>query len=362
MRVARLLGQKHPYPSPMLTLAEFDALLQRYLAGQSLPAEQRLVARWSQQLDELASPLLLPEQLAEARTAMWQRIVELTAADQGGGVVVPLVLARRTWWQRPALRWAAAAALTLGAGGWGIRQYYCPVPAAPALAQWAERTNTNQPTQLLQLADGTRVTLYRGSSLRYRAGLPGARREVYLAGQGFFQVAKNPARPFLVYTEQLVTTVLGTSFLVTAYAHQTNKVAVREGRVAVQPRQGAILAATPAHPAATGVLLLPNQQTMYCGQHLYKTLVAEPAVLVPQALAFKNQPVADVLAALGTTYGVNIVFDPARLHGCTVTIAFGDESLYEQLDTLCKILNASYKVVNNAQLLFESRGCTPSAS
>ena len=157
--------------------------------------------------------------------------------------------------------------------------------------------------------------------------------------------------------------MLGTSFLVTAYAGQEAKVAVREGRVAVQARAGAVLAATPAHPAAGGEVLLPNQQVVFSAatRHLNKGLVDEPVIIAPQALDFRKSPVADVLAALEKAYGVNIVYDPAKLRGCTITIAFGDESLFEQLDILCKALDSSYKIANNAQIIFESPGC-PSPS
>ena len=226
------------------------------------------------------------------------------------------------------------------------------------------RANHTQHPQHLLLDDGSRVTLAPGSVLKYPTYLAGARREVYLTGEAFFKVAKNPARPFLVYTDKLVTTVLGTSFVVKGYAGQPGSVAVCEGRVAVQPRQGAELGATPNHPAAAGVLLLPNQQVTYSAstQHLAKALVDKPVILTPQPLAFKNRPVAEVLAALEKAYGVNIVYDPAKLSDCTVTITFEDDSLFEQLDTLCKALDASYEMANNAQIIFASNGCKASRS
>ncbi|RYY13111.1 MAG: DUF4974 domain-containing protein, partial [Cytophagaceae bacterium] len=250
-------------------------------------------------------------------------------------------------------RWAAAAALTLGAGaGWWQHQ-------AARAATWVRHTNTTRHPQNLQLADGSHVTLGAGSTLRYPTCLAGTRREVYLTGEAFFKVTKNPARPFLVYTDKLITTVLGTSFVVKGYAGQPGSVAVCEGRVAVQPRQGAELSATPNQPAAAGVLLLPNQQATYSAttHHLAKALVEKPAILTPQPLAFKNRPVAEVLTALEKAYGVNIVYDPLKLSSCTITIVFDDDSLFEQLNTLCKALDAKYSMANNAQIIFSSNGC-----
>ncbi|RZL08076.1 MAG: FecR family protein [Hymenobacter sp.] len=253
-----------------------------------------------------------------------------------------------------ALRWAAVAVLGLGLGWWVPHRH---APTAPT--HWVQASNAKQPAQLLVLADGSRVTLYAGSTLRYLDGLAGTRREVYLQGKAFFKVAKNPNRPFLVFTDKLVTTVLGTSFLVTAYTGAEAKVAVCEGRVAVQPRAGAELAATPTSVPAAGVLLLPNQQVHYspATKALTKALVEQPVRLATQPLAFKNQPVADVLNALEKAYGVNIVYDATKLRECTITIDFDEEPLFEQLDALCKALDAKYILAKNAQIIFESPAC-----
>ncbi len=347
----------------MMTQAEFDALLQRYLDGQSRLGEQRLVEQWSEQLGRAGHQPLPPHLREEVRTAMWQRIAARTADP-----VAPAAVGRPLWpaakWPGPALRWAAAAVLALGAGtlGWWLPRPHPAGPTAQVAPQWVRHTNRSAHPELLRLPDGSQITLSAQSSLNYPAAFVGPRREVCLHGQAFFKVAKNPAQPFLVYTDKLITTVLGTSFLVTAYVGQKNSVAVREGRVAVQRRQGAELAATPTHPAAAGVLLLPNQQVTCSAstQQLAKNLVSAPTLLTTEPLDFRNRPVAEVLTALEHAYGVTIVYDPAQLRDCTITISFGDETLFEQLNTLCKALDASYKPANNAQILFESHGCKAS--
>lgn len=346
----------------MMSQPEFDALLQRYLAGHSRPGEQQLVEQWSQQLGEADEQPLPAHVQAQLKAAMWDRVALLTAEEPAATPprVVQLTQPRKSFWREPALRWAAAATLTLGAGAaWWLPR---PLATLAATSHWVRRTNSTVRAQHLKLADGSRVTLAAGSALCYQTSFTGPRREVYLTGEAFFKVAKNPAHPFLVYTDRLVTTVLGTSFVVKSYAGQPARVTVCEGRVAVQPRLGAELDATPAQPAAAGMLLLPNQQVTYVAatKRLSKALVEKPAMLTSQPLTFKNRPVTEVLAALEKAYGVNIVYDPARLNACTVTIAFDDESLFEQLDTLCKALNARYKLANNAQIIFESNGCTAS--
>lgn len=111
---------------------------------------------------------------------------------------------------------------------------------------------------------------------------------------------KNPARPFLVFTSQVVTTVLGTSFDVKAYPGSPQAlVAVREGKVSVQPRQAAELDATPTHPAKAGVLLLPNQQVVYsvASHQLKKELVDKQAITVSVLNALGQNMLSQTLPA-----------------------------------------------------------------
>jgi transmembrane sensor len=348
-----------------VTEAEFYQLLQRYLDGRCTPAEQARVAQWYEQLHEPAAttPPLPSQQAVQA--AIWQRLrLDPVAAPAQPAEPTPrLRRLTHNLWQQPQLRWAAGLGLlALGLGGLlpYARQWQAPVAVATTTERgWTRHRNTTQQVQQLQLPDASRVTLQPGSSLRYTTALAGPRREVYLEGEAFFQVHKNPARPFLVFTNQVVTTVLGTSFDVQAYPGQAQAlVAVREGKVAVQPRESAQLDVTPAHPAKLGVLLLPNQQVVYsvASRQLKKELVARPALLAPQAFEFEERPVAEVFAALEKAYGVPIHYDQQKLAGCTVSITFYDEPLFDKLGLLCKSLGAYYTLADT-QITIHSTGC-----
>jgi len=67
------------------------------------------------------------------------------------------------------------------------------------------------------LPDSTVVWLNSGSRLKYPFSFPGKTREVYLTGEGYFEVAKNRKIPFIVKTDNLDITAYGTSFNVMAY-------------------------------------------------------------------------------------------------------------------------------------------------
>lgn len=95
-----------------------------------------------------------------------------------------------------------------------------------------EVINTTSGAISVTLPDGSTVKLEKASRLSYDSDFQGKQREVFLSGAAFFSVTKNPEKPFVVYANELVTKVLGTSFTINAF--EENKkvtVSVRTGRV-----------------------------------------------------------------------------------------------------------------------------------
>lgn len=94
----------------------------------------------------------------------------------------------------------------------------------------------------ITLADGTVVSLNVASRLEIMTDFGGARREVRLNGEAYFDVSHHEGAPFTVVAGNATARVLGTSLVVRHYAtDRTTLVAVRTGRVAVQ---SAVLHAT----------------------------------------------------------------------------------------------------------------------
>lgn len=74
----------------------------------------------------------------------------------------------------------------------------------------------------LELSDGSRVWLNAGSELRFPVSFVGGERNVYLKGEGYFEVAKDEKRHFNVHLNRAMVTVLGTSFNINAYPDEKN--------------------------------------------------------------------------------------------------------------------------------------------
>ncbi len=160
---------------------------------------------------------------------------------------------------------AASVALLL-ALGWLLRSYNQTDQLLPSAStsnqrqEWVEATNEADKTMRLQLSDGSTIQLEKNSRLKYPKEFTGTTREVYLTGEAFFEIEKNPKKPFLVYTNGLITKVLGTSFYIRAALDSPQvTVSVKSGRVSVYADKPS----PTQDPEAEGVVLTPNQQAVF---------------------------------------------------------------------------------------------------
>ena len=268
-------------------------------------------------------------------------------------------------------RWAAAAALlVLGLGYWAYREQPQRLAEMAARQEYKRAslphetagTVTEEVTgdieRRVQLPDGSVVTLSPHSYLRYAHPFGQTSRTVALTGQAFFSITHNPQKPFFVFTDAVVTRVLGTSFTVKSRIGQPATVVVHTGRVSVYDRR---TFQTETKLTTTGLVLTPNQQAVLQSADgtLVRSLVDQPLPLstpaVPE-LDFENKPVADVINALVKTYGVAIAYDHELLGRCRVTVTLEKEPLYAQLDLLNKLLNGHYEVVDTT-VHFYADGC-----
>ncbi|WP_353718475.1 FecR domain-containing protein [Dyadobacter sp. 676] len=234
---------------------------------------------------------------------------------------------------------------------------------AAAGVEMRETVNTTSYPLMVRLEDGSRVTLDPGSKMGYPARFRETQREVFLSGKAFFEIAKDPSKPFFVYANELVTKVLGTSFTVRSFAgEQEVEVAVKTGKVAVFSREDPDAIEKQSSRELTGVVVEPNQQVVFVRKsvQITKSIVAEPEVVtegkVAPRLEFDEAPVSDVFAALQNAYGIEIIYDKNVMDECPITATLTEMSLYEQLDLVCKAVGAGYKSIDG-RIVVEGKGC-----
>lgn len=210
--------------------------------------------------------------------------------------------------------------------------------------------NKNQTPKVIQLADGSIVVLKSFSEITYPSIFSHTKREVFLKGEAFFEVKKNPAKAFLVHAGHMVTKVLGTSFTVSAY-HGDNgfKVVVNTGKVQVYNKQK-----NAGHKHEISVVLTPDLQTVYqAGLSAFKTTTVKvPLILSPKLaqkeFSFTNAPLAAIIAKLQEAYGIPISYDKQKYTDVTVTASLSKLPLDEKVRAICKAIDAEYEFKNGA--------------
>lgn len=272
-------------------------------------------------------------------------------------------------WRNPFFLIAASIGIVLGIGFTAIKFYADKKQTAffesisPNLNNnYIETENQDAEIQTITLEDSSIITLYPKSKIRYPKQFSTETREIYLEGQAFFNITKNPKRPFWVYTQYISTQVLGTSFMVKAFDNEKNiKVEVRSGRVSVYRHEDLEKAKRQKKNELAGIILTPNQSIDYsiADARLLKSISKQPEILAsesPRNFVFEEAPISKVFEQLEKAYGIHFIYDEKNMENCYLTATFTFESLYEKLNLICKITHSNYEIVD-AQIVIHSNGC-----
>lgn len=227
-----------------------------------------------------------------------------------------------------------------------------------------ENINTSEKPIMLKLPDESTVELAPDSRVAYANNFDSVdTRDVYLSGKAFFKVTKNPARPFRVFANEIVTKVLGTSFTVRSFEKDTAiQITVRTGKVSVYSQFAANIKETSSNHLG-GIIVTPNQELVYekTKQKFQKTLLENPEEIVPDAtyqkdMLYEEASLEKVFIQLSRIYEINIVYDSELLKKCTVTADLRNEPFYKKLELICKAIGSQYEIIDG-QVIIQSNGC-----
>lgn len=241
---------------------------------------------------------------------------------------VPTVRPMRTRASRGML--AAACAFAIIAGIWlmlaGHKKEEQPA-SQQLMSVWIGKHNGNSKKVRVQLPDSSEMILSPGATVKYRNDFgQNDRREVHVEGQATFTVIKDKDIPFVVYSEGLRTTVLGTIFEITA-DKKSDKIKVRlmEGNVIVR-------CDSLEKDSTRNYFLSPGEEFIYGkwnkrvtiqkfsnnigGGYAASRVNRLPAH--PDSLSnwymFNNQTLVDVFDQLSILYNVDIQYSSGELH------------------------------------------------
>jgi len=333
---------------------DLDKLIEKYLQGKCTKEENDFVNSWYSALGKNTKDIkadVFDNKISAAGSRIFRRLqVHAQPVPQ---VILPPNKDVFSFWRYAGI--AACLLFLVAVGFYFLTAKHATSSLAEeiAVSGFSEIVNGTPLVKRVILPDGSIVEMSARSKIRFSKDSWSPSRELFLEGEAYFDVARDPARPFYVYAGDVITKVLGTSFIIRAAgANEKVVVSVKSGKVTVYSRKA-------SHKKT---VLSPNQEAIYDEA---TEVVATRPVSVPQSaearrdlveMHFEETPVKEVLELLARTYGIEIKFEPEILAGCVLTSSFFEEGLYDRIDVICTAIGATYKIVD-AQIVIEGNGC-----
>lgn len=207
------------------------------------------------------------------------------------------------------------------------------------------------------LPDNSTVWLSPGAQISYPKVFDGDLRLVAMSGECFFEVSKNPEKPFVIHSNSIITKVWGTSFRVRDIdGGKSAEVSVVTGKVSVRIKEQNKNSILPSDK---------NEVMLYQDQKI--TYVANQPKLKPQKetkkssvniwhrvdLSFDSLPLKAIIPVLNSNYNTRITVENEELNNYILTADFAGFNLAEVLDALKKSLNINYEIKNEDIILLK---------
>lgn len=203
----------------------------------------------------------------------------------------------------------------------------------------------------ITLPDGTLVVLQANSTLRLSDDFNTSGREVILSGEAYFDVEYDPENPFVIYSDKVKTTVLGTAFNIKAWPEESEvSVLVTRGKVEVEVSEKT-------------TILSVNQEVKYNKKEDFSSMHIEEKAQkivedrIRQDLIFDGLTLENICRTLSQRYETKIIISGEELASTKVVASFsGTETLTNILDILCEISNSTrYKVSDNQVTIYSKQ-------
>ncbi|VAW24581.1 Putative anti-sigma factor [hydrothermal vent metagenome] len=205
----------------------------------------------------------------------------------------------------------------------------------------------------LKMPDGTKVWLNAGTKIQYRNDYGLDNRKITLAGEAFFNVAKNKKLPFIVQTSAISITALGTKFNVKAYAEENSiETTLIEGSVKLESLDARFQEPLVLSPNEKAVYTKSSRKMAVSGNNkdigkiekkpqskpsltLFKSVDTKPIISWKEKRwVISNQKLSELSVKLERRYDVNFIFENERLKDYAFGGTLEDETLGQVLEVI----------------------------
>jgi transmembrane sensor len=271
-------------------------------------------------------------------------------------------------WKR-SFRYTAAAVLIIGigvTGWWGASNFINKISdtSASDLAQQDQSKNKSLlkgveasvfiGKQFIRLPDGSTVLLNAGSELSYGQNFGTGTREVSLKGEGFFDIAHDASKPFLVKANGITTTVLGTAFNIRAYPTDKQvKITVKRGKVKVGDDSKTFGTITPDQQIAVATETHDFIQT-----DLGSDTAERETAWMNSSLILDDVNMETAAALIAERYNTKVIFAKKEMKACRIRAEFlNGESLEQVLQVVSAVVQATYVIQADGNVKLDGKGC-----
>lgn len=309
---------------------QIQPIITAYLSGKATEEERRKLEDWVRQSAE-------NDQYFQQVRNVWQVMhpafnpAEIDVNEAGKNILANIASTRRNITRALLIYWQRAAAILVIP--LLLLCAYLYLDKGDALHNTVEYQEVKSPHGTfseVRLPDGTLVWLNGGSTLRYPLAFRKGERDVFLNGEGYFEVHSDTENPFIVKTEQITLRATGTAFNIEAYNKDSiTAVTMVKGKVDVVFGNSSPVSMKPGERASFNNL---TKQCLIAKTDPYKWYAWKDGLMI-----FRDDPLSYVFKRLGLTFNVDIDLKDPSLANAPYRATFE----YESLDEILRLLEMS---------------------
>lgn len=199
----------------------------------------------------------------------------------------------------------------------------------------------------ITFSDGTKVILNSASSLQFPKEFTGTKREVYLEGEAYFDVAHHPDQPFIVHVQDAIVKVLGTEFNIRGWEEDSQvEVAVHEGKVLLEA----------SNSKMAGVILTKGLMSRLISGKVptnpEEVDIKKYMLWTSGGLHFDNSPFYQVIRDLERRFNVEISLAKQHLSDVPFTGTFQYAEIDEVLSVIAASMELEFTRIGNSVMMF----------
>ncbi|MEM0941866.1 MAG: FecR domain-containing protein [Bacteroidota bacterium] len=321
-------------------------LLERHSIGLCTEEEKKAVKEWFDTPENPSQEAQNKVSLKINRKRLWSRISRVSPEFQGApgtrnNGTIPL--------HKRMMRYAAAAIILFTAG---FFTYQSLSDNSLGLSGGKEKKlalktieTQRGEKRTVTLSDGSTIQMNYETKIRVPEQFEGDERIVYLTGHAHFDVTRDTERPFIIYTEETKTEVLGTSFDINTKGKEETEVIVTSGKVIFSEKD----------QLDNYITLTVNDRAVLSSDHSIATSEVDASKLTAwkeNKLVFDDQSLKEAIKVLERWYDVEIKVEDPELLLIYFKISLDNPSLKSALDEISFLAQFKYRIEGNTVTIY----------